>query len=79
VRDESAREELEREVGKIGLVLTVLESKGLEFDDVSLLLVFRQDLVSDSAQVLLVNFFRGIYTTTRLQRTYVWAYFRLAC
>jgi hypothetical protein len=71
VRDESAREELEREVGKIGLVLTVLESKGLEFDDVSLLLVFRQDLVSDSAQVLLVNFFRGMYTATRLQRTYV--------
>jgi hypothetical protein len=71
VRDESAREELEREVGKIGLVLTVLESKGLEFDDVSLLLVFRQDLVSDSAQVLLVNFFRGMCTATRFQRTYV--------
>jgi len=35
VRDEAAREELRKQVGEIGLILTLYESKGLEFDDVS--------------------------------------------
>ncbi|KAL1940597.1 hypothetical protein VTO73DRAFT_8032 [Trametes versicolor] len=34
VRDEVTRERLRREVGQIGIILTIPESKGLEFDDV---------------------------------------------
>ncbi|KAK0440419.1 uncharacterized protein EV420DRAFT_1650550 [Desarmillaria tabescens] len=36
VRNETARERLRQKVGEIGLVLTVYESKGLEFNDVLL-------------------------------------------
>ncbi|KAK0444909.1 uncharacterized protein EV420DRAFT_1721414 [Desarmillaria tabescens] len=36
VRNEMARERLQQKVGEIGLVLTVYESKGLEFNDVLL-------------------------------------------
>ncbi|KAK0245331.1 hypothetical protein EDD85DRAFT_800629 [Armillaria nabsnona] len=36
VRNETAKEKLRRKVGDIGLVLTVYESKGLEFNDVLL-------------------------------------------
>ncbi|RXW14817.1 hypothetical protein EST38_g11041 [Candolleomyces aberdarensis] len=34
VRDEAAKSELQKQVGDIGLILTLYESKGLEFDDV---------------------------------------------
>ena len=34
VRNEDAKEKLRHEVGEIGVILTVYESKGLEFDDV---------------------------------------------
>ncbi|KAG7450850.1 uncharacterized protein BT62DRAFT_1001665 [Guyanagaster necrorhizus] len=36
VRNETARERLQQKVGKVGLVLTIYESKGLEFNDVLL-------------------------------------------
>ncbi|KAK0440837.1 hypothetical protein EV421DRAFT_1905200 [Armillaria borealis] len=36
VRNEAAREKLQQQVGEVGLVLTVYESKGLEFNDVLL-------------------------------------------
>ncbi|KAF9509961.1 hypothetical protein BS47DRAFT_108769 [Hydnum rufescens UP504] len=41
VRDDGAREELRRQLGDAGLILTLIESKGLEFDDVLLHDFFR--------------------------------------
>lgn len=34
VRDEASKDKLQAEIGDIALVLTILESKGMEFDDV---------------------------------------------
>ena len=36
VRDHSMKEELKREIGEAGLILTILQAKGMEFDDVVL-------------------------------------------
>jgi hypothetical protein len=36
VRDEDAKARLQAEIGDIALVLTILQSKGMEFDDVIL-------------------------------------------
>ncbi|KAG2023736.1 hypothetical protein CC2G_001355 [Coprinopsis cinerea AmutBmut pab1-1] len=49
VRDEIARTELREQVGDIGLILTLYESKGLEFDDV-LLYKFFEDSKIDLGQ-----------------------------
>ncbi|KAH6917673.1 hypothetical protein BKA70DRAFT_1178689 [Coprinopsis sp. MPI-PUGE-AT-0042] len=49
VRDENARTELRKQVGDIGLILTLYESKGLEFDDV-LLYKFFEDSLADLGQ-----------------------------
>ncbi|KII86508.1 hypothetical protein PLICRDRAFT_44106 [Plicaturopsis crispa FD-325 SS-3] len=49
VRDNAARERLRGQVGDIGLILTLYESKGLEFNDV-LLYNFFQDSTVDLSQ-----------------------------
>ncbi|KAI0770957.1 hypothetical protein BD413DRAFT_613484 [Trametes elegans] len=49
VRDEIAREKLRAQVGDIGLILTLYESKGLEFNDV-LLFNFFEDSTVDLSQ-----------------------------
>ncbi|PBK60035.1 hypothetical protein ARMSODRAFT_898604 [Armillaria solidipes] len=49
VRNETAREKLRQQVGEVGLVLTVYESKGLEFNDV-LLYNFFADSTASLAQ-----------------------------
>ncbi|KDQ58729.1 hypothetical protein JAAARDRAFT_155337 [Jaapia argillacea MUCL 33604] len=49
VRDDSAREKLRKEVGDVGLIMTLYESKGLEFDDV-LLFNFFEDSTVDASQ-----------------------------
>ncbi|EPQ61193.1 hypothetical protein GLOTRDRAFT_135727 [Gloeophyllum trabeum ATCC 11539] len=53
VRNEAAREALRAQVGEIGLILTLYESKGLEFDDV-LLYKFFDDSALDVSQWRLV-------------------------
>ncbi|KAF6765917.1 hypothetical protein DFP72DRAFT_996790 [Ephemerocybe angulata] len=53
VRDDAARTELRQQVGDIGLILTLYESKGLEFDDV-LLYKFFEDSKVDLGQWRLV-------------------------
>lgn len=53
VRDESARDELREQVGDIGLIMTLYESKGLEFDDV-LLYKFFEDSSVDLSQCLTI-------------------------
>ncbi|KAF9014907.1 hypothetical protein BDQ17DRAFT_1418043 [Cyathus striatus] len=49
VRNETARDELKCQVGDIGLIMTLYESKGLEFDDV-LLYKFFEDSTVDLSQ-----------------------------
>ncbi|KZP30397.1 hypothetical protein FIBSPDRAFT_1038357 [Athelia psychrophila] len=49
VRDDSARDKLRAEVGDIGLIMTLYESKGLEFNDV-LLYNFFEDSTADLSQ-----------------------------
>ncbi|KAG7086906.1 hypothetical protein E1B28_002824 [Marasmius oreades] len=49
VRNEAAREKLRQHVGDIGLIMTLYESKGLEFDDV-LLFDFFEDSAVDLSQ-----------------------------
>ncbi|KAH9855762.1 hypothetical protein C2E23DRAFT_548924 [Lenzites betulinus] len=49
VRDDAAREKLRAQVGDIGLILTLYESKGLEFNDV-LLFNFFEDSTVDLSQ-----------------------------
>ncbi|KAJ2931128.1 hypothetical protein H1R20_g5904, partial [Candolleomyces eurysporus] len=56
VRDEAAKAELRKQVGDIGLILTLYESKGLEFDDVKFVLQ-RQACTDRISQVLLYKFF----------------------
>lgn len=34
VRDDASKDKLQTQIGEIALVLTILESKGIEFDDV---------------------------------------------
>ncbi|CDO74781.1 hypothetical protein BN946_scf185001.g29 [Trametes cinnabarina] len=49
VRDEAARQRLRAQVGDIGLIMTLYESKGLEFNDV-LLFNFFEDSTADISQ-----------------------------
>ncbi|KAI0696497.1 hypothetical protein C8T65DRAFT_583394 [Cerioporus squamosus] len=53
VRNESAREKLRSQVGEIGLILTLYEAKGLEFNDV-LLYNFFEDSTADVSRWRLV-------------------------
>ncbi|KAM5542268.1 hypothetical protein V8D89_004141 [Ganoderma adspersum] len=55
VRDSAARQRLKDEFGKIGQVLTVYESKGLEFDDVLLYNFFEDSKVDYSQWRVLLN------------------------
>ncbi|KAJ7755559.1 hypothetical protein B0H16DRAFT_1540848 [Mycena metata] len=48
VRDEAAREKLHKEVGDIGLILNLYESKGLEFNDASGITVLLYNFFEDS-------------------------------
>ncbi|PIL29959.1 hypothetical protein GSI_07870 [Ganoderma sinense ZZ0214-1] len=49
VRDDAARDKLRSQVGDIGLIMTLYESKGLEFNDV-LLYNFFEDSMADLSQ-----------------------------
>ncbi|KAF8686413.1 UvrD-like helicase C-terminal domain [Rhizoctonia solani] len=48
VRNEAARNALREQVGEIGLILTLYESKGLEFDDVLLYNFFEDSVPNES-------------------------------
>ncbi|KDR84732.1 hypothetical protein GALMADRAFT_260438 [Galerina marginata CBS 339.88] len=58
VRDEAAREELRQQVGDIGLIMTLYESKGLEFDDVLLYKFFEDSTVDLSQWRVVLNLLR---------------------
>ncbi|GLB36677.1 putative uvrD-like helicase C-terminal domain [Lyophyllum shimeji] len=55
VRDEVARDKLQEQVGDIGLIMTLYESKGLEFNDVLLFNFFEDSTVELSQWRLLLN------------------------
>ncbi|KAG5646925.1 hypothetical protein DXG03_002001 [Asterophora parasitica] len=55
VRDELAREKLQEQVGDIGLIMTLYESKGLEFNDVLLFNFFEDSTVDLSQWRLLLS------------------------
>ncbi|KIJ59804.1 hypothetical protein HYDPIDRAFT_118051 [Hydnomerulius pinastri MD-312] len=59
VRDEVARAKLREQVGDIGLIMTLYESKGLEFNDVLLYNFFEDSAVDLSRWRVLLNYTEG--------------------
>ncbi|KAF8141982.1 hypothetical protein EV363DRAFT_1291905 [Boletus edulis] len=59
VRDDEAVEKLRKEVGEIGLIMTLYDSKGLEFDDVLLYNFFEDSAVDVSRWRVLLNHMEG--------------------
>ncbi|EGN94529.1 hypothetical protein SERLA73DRAFT_114784 [Serpula lacrymans var. lacrymans S7.3] len=55
VRNEVAKEKLRKEVGDVGLIMTLYESKGLEFDDVLLYNFFEDSTVDVSHFRIVLN------------------------
>jgi superfamily I DNA/RNA helicase len=55
VRDQAARNKLREEVGDIGLIMTLYESKGLEFNDVLLYNFFEDSTVDVSQWRVILN------------------------
>ncbi|KAF8449396.1 hypothetical protein L210DRAFT_3500840 [Boletus edulis BED1] len=59
VRDDEAVEKLRKEVGEIGLIMTLYDSKGLEFNDVLLYNFFEDSAVDVSRWRVLLNHMEG--------------------
>ncbi|KAF9523641.1 hypothetical protein CPB83DRAFT_898589 [Crepidotus variabilis] len=57
VRDEDARKRLKEEMGELGLIFTVGESKGLEFNDVLIYDFFNDCVITERAWQLLISAF----------------------
>ncbi|KAF8972584.1 hypothetical protein BDZ97DRAFT_1752471 [Flammula alnicola] len=55
VRDEAARQQLVEEIGDIGLIMTLYDSKGLEFNDVFLYNFFHDSAVSSYQWRVVLN------------------------
>ncbi|KAK7064846.1 UvrD-like helicase ATP-binding domain-containing protein [Favolaschia claudopus] len=55
VRDEAAKKELEELVGEIGIVMTLYESKGLEFNDVLLYNFFADSAATEAQWRIVLN------------------------
>ncbi|KAJ7171695.1 hypothetical protein C8R43DRAFT_874648, partial [Mycena crocata] len=55
VRNENAKENLRRQVGDIGLIMTLYESKGLEFNDVLLYNFFEDSGVAEAQWRVVLN------------------------
>ena len=52
VRDEEAKKALQAQIGDVALVLTILQSKGMEFDDVMLFNFFTESSCPASLRCL---------------------------
>ncbi|OJA13247.1 hypothetical protein AZE42_12316, partial [Rhizopogon vesiculosus] len=59
VRDEAARQKLREQVGDIGLIMTLYESKGLEFNDVLLYNFFEDSVIDLSRWRIVLNGVEG--------------------
>ncbi|KAH7101434.1 hypothetical protein BKA62DRAFT_703810 [Auriculariales sp. MPI-PUGE-AT-0066] len=55
VRNEEAKDKLRAEVGEVGVIFTVMEAKGLEFDDVLIFNFFGDSTVSDQQWRVVLN------------------------
>ncbi|KAF8151989.1 hypothetical protein K438DRAFT_1988110 [Mycena galopus ATCC 62051] len=55
VRNDAARDKLREQVGDIGLIMTLYESKGLEFNDVLLYNFFEDSTVGEAAWRVVLN------------------------
>ncbi|KAI0079050.1 hypothetical protein K474DRAFT_1770489 [Panus rudis PR-1116 ss-1] len=55
VRDDNARMRLQSQVGERGIIMTLYESKGLEFDDILLYNFFEDSTVSETQWRVLLN------------------------
>nr|GAT46622.1 predicted protein [Mycena chlorophos] len=55
VRDEAARDRLRAQVGDIGLIMTLYESKGLEFNDVLIFNFFEDSTVGEAQWRVVLN------------------------
>ncbi|KAH9022664.1 hypothetical protein EDB84DRAFT_1441149 [Lactarius hengduanensis] len=60
VRDEAARQRLKEDVGRVGIILTLLNSKGLEYDDVILYNFFGESADANLWQHLTNAHFRPL-------------------
>ncbi|KAH9017014.1 hypothetical protein EDB85DRAFT_2295003 [Lactarius pseudohatsudake] len=60
VRDEAARQRLKEDVGRVGIILTLLNSKGLEYDDVILYNFFGESADANLWQHLTNAHFREL-------------------
>ncbi|KAF8594570.1 P-loop containing nucleoside triphosphate hydrolase protein [Ceratobasidium sp. AG-I] len=60
VRNDAARDALRAQVGEIGLILTLYESKGLEFDDVLLYNFFEDSVPSVSVWRVILHGLQGV-------------------
>ncbi|PPQ98969.1 hypothetical protein CVT24_003465 [Panaeolus cyanescens] len=61
VRDEEARQRFIEDVGDIGLIVTLYDSKGLEFNDVVLLNFFEDSLLTLDQWRVVLNELTGVY------------------
>ncbi|KAG2070632.1 hypothetical protein BDR04DRAFT_1076404 [Suillus decipiens] len=59
VRDDAARQKLREQVGEVGLIMTLYESKGLEFNDVLLYNFFEDSVVDLSRWRIVLNLVEG--------------------
>lgn len=59
VRDDAARQKLREQVGDIGLIMTLYESKGLEFNDVLLYNFFEDSVIDLSRWRIVLNGVEG--------------------
>ncbi|KIK96874.1 hypothetical protein PAXRUDRAFT_273934 [Paxillus rubicundulus Ve08.2h10] len=70
VRDDEARDKLREQVGDIGLIMTLYESKGLEFNDVLLYNFFEDSAVDLSRWRVLLNYTEGEFDGRDLSKAY---------
>ncbi|KAK6977441.1 UvrD-like helicase ATP-binding domain-containing protein, partial [Favolaschia claudopus] len=56
VRDDAAKEELKKFVGEIGIIMTLHDSKGLEFNDVLLYNFFADSVATEAQWRIVLNF-----------------------
>ncbi|KAF9229832.1 hypothetical protein BS17DRAFT_744362 [Gyrodon lividus] len=71
VRDDEARDKLREQVGDIGLIMTLYESKGLEFNDVLLYNFFEDSAVDLSRWRVLLNYTEGEVGDQDLSKVHV--------
>ncbi|CAG8536872.1 991_t:CDS:10, partial [Racocetra fulgida] len=86
VRDEKAKKRLEESIGKVGLILTIFEAKGMEFNDVLLYDFFTDSpaegysggmqALSYERHFLLSSALKHLYVAVTRAREHIWIFDR---